>query len=249
MQRCPTPVELSSLRPARSAPSSPYTLKTDYWSSHSLILRLIKAPPGSRVLDVGAAEGYLSRLLTERGLRVTAIERDPAMADVCRYHCDSVVIADLDQPFPLSATDKFDVIICADVLEHLRDPLAVLRGLAHYLRPAGKVIISVPNVAHLWIRLQLLAGRFNYTDRGILDRTHLRFFTLKTFRDFLDNGGFAIESVTATPVPLALVVPERFHGKLFNAIYSLTGRIANLSKRLFGYQFVAVVTPKTEEAR
>lgn len=136
---------------------SPYRLKADPHSSHSVILRHLPAAAGKRALDVGAADGYLAELLTRRGFEVTCLERE---------------LPPLDDPF--------DVIICADVLEHLSDPARVLASLLRYLGRDGLVIVSVPNIAHLWVRLQLLIGRFDYTDRGILDRTHLRFFTRKS---------------------------------------------------------------------
>ena len=88
------------------------------------------------------------------------------------------------------------------MLEHLSDPLAALVALDGTLAAGGRVIASVPNVAHLWVRLQLLAGRFEYADRGILDRTHLRFFTRRTFIALLAQAGLAVEELAVTPVPL-----------------------------------------------
>src|SRR5215475_12056219 len=131
---------------------------------------------GRRVLDVGAADGLLAARLATRGWRVTGIESDPALADAATGHCESLVRADLNAGVPELA-GPFDAIVYGDVLEHLVDPLGVMVGLNRTLARDGVIVVSIPNVAHLWIRLSLLAGRFEYGARGILDRTHLRFFT------------------------------------------------------------------------
>ena len=104
----------------------------------------------------------------------------------------------------------------------------------------GLLIISVPNVAHLWVRLQLLLGRFDYADRGILDRTHLRFFTRRSFAAFLGDAGLDVEELVATPVPLPLVVPPRLHGPVLDAVHALSAGAARAWKCGLAYQFVAV---------
>src|SRR5205823_7166679 len=116
----------------------------------------------------------------------------------------------------------FDAIVCADVLEHLRDPAAALAAVRHALAPDGEVVISIPNVAHLWVRLSLLAGRFDYAERGILDRTHLRFFTRRTLLALLARAGLAVDELRVTPVPLPLVVPRRLHGGWLRATHTLS---------------------------
>src|SRR5215813_10329262 len=156
--------------------ASVYQLKSDPHSSHAVILSRLGDGRGRRALDVGAADGFLAELLTRKGWEVTALERDPAQAAKARGRCHEVIVADLDAAAPKLA-GLFEAIVYRDVLEHLTDPLPVLVAINRSLAPAGRVVVSVPNVAHLWVRLQLLRGRWNYDDRGILDRTHLRFFT------------------------------------------------------------------------
>jgi hypothetical protein len=106
------------------------------------------------------------------------------------------------------------------------------------------VIVSVPNVAHLWVRLNLLFGRLEYMDRGILDRTHLRFFTLRSLKSFLREAGFECEEIVGTPVPLFLVVPKRCHGGWLRAVHALNAAVSRCWKTVFGYQFVAVAHPR-----
>jgi SAM-dependent methyltransferase len=235
----PIPDEMAATVPSEES-RSPYRLKADRWSSHGQILRRLGGDGrGRHVLDVGTASGYLARLLSERGFRVTGIEADAELARQAASSCDRVILANLDEPLP-ELGGPFDAIIYADVLEHLRQPSDVLKNINGYLKHDGMVIISLPNVAHLWVRLQLLLGRFDYADRGILDRTHLRFFTLKTFRDFLLEADLEAVEIIATPVPLPLVVPERMQGRIFDAVHRFSARLANSWKTMFGYQFVAV---------
>jgi 2-polyprenyl-3-methyl-5-hydroxy-6-metoxy-1,4-benzoquinol methylase len=218
------------------APSR-YTLKTDPHSSHSVILSWLGEGRGRRLLDVGAADGLLSRHLTARGWKVTAIEADPALAAAGAAHCERMLVADLNRGVPALDGD-FDVILCADVLEHLADPAAVLGALLRALATGGDVVVSVPNVAHLWVRLLLLAGRFDYADRGILDRTHLRFFTARSLSALLAGAGLVPYRRVATPVPLYQVVPPRWHGRALAAVHALSAAAARGLPRLLGYQLV-----------
>lgn len=216
--------------------SARYALKADPFSSHSVILSWLGEGRGRRLLDVGAAGGLLSRPLSARGWRVTALERDAAAARELDGACERVIVADAEALPPLGG--PYDAILCGDVLEHLRDPARVLRAAGRELEAGGRVIVSVPNVAHLWTRLSLLAGRFEYADRGILDRTHLRFFTKRTLWELLRAGGLRARRWTATPVPLYQVVPERLHGRPLAAVHALSAAASRALPRLLAYQFV-----------
>jgi 2-polyprenyl-3-methyl-5-hydroxy-6-metoxy-1,4-benzoquinol methylase len=224
---------------------SSYRLKDDPHSSHSVILARLGDGRGRRALDVGAADGFLSERLTSQGWSVTALERDPTLAARARGRCKEVVVADLEAAPPL-LSGPFDAIVYGDVLEHLSDPRAVLVALDRTLAPGGTVIVSVPNVAHLWIRLSLLTGRFDYADRGILDRTHLRFFTRRTLVAFLRDAGLAVSELAVTPVPLPLVVPERWHGGWLHRVHRLSARAARGWPGGLAYQFVAVCRAAAE---
>ena len=148
----------------------------DVNSSHALVLGMIEA--GSQVLDVGCATGYLGAVLTERGCRVTGVEIDPDAARAAREVLAEVLEADLDRDDlgEVLGARRFDVVVLADVLEHLHDPARALRAAVGLLRPGGSVVVSIPNVTHGSLRLALLAGTWRYTDTGLLDRTHVRFF-------------------------------------------------------------------------
>lgn len=219
--------------------ASPYRLKDDPYSSHAAILARLGEGRGRRALDVGAADGFLSELLTARGWTVTALERDPEQAARARGRCKEVVVADLEPAAPLLA-GPFDAIVYGDVLEHLTDPLAILRTLNRTLAPGGVVIVSVPNIAHLWVRLSLLVGRFEYTERGILDRTHLRFFTRRSLLALLREAGLQVTETVVTPAPLPLVVPSRWHGAWLRGLHALSARASRVWPGGLAYQFVAV---------
>jgi 2-polyprenyl-3-methyl-5-hydroxy-6-metoxy-1,4-benzoquinol methylase len=224
---------------------SPYRLKDDPHSSHSVILARLGDGRGRSALDVGAADGYLAERLTAQGWSVTALERDPELAARARGRCKEVVVADLASAAPL-LHGPFDAIVYGDVLEHLSDPRAALLALDQTLAPGGTVIVSVPNVAHLWVRLSLLIGRFDYADRGILDRTHLRFFTRRTLVAFLREAGLTVGELTVTPVPLPLVVPERWHGAWLRGLHGWSARAARGWPGGLAYQFVAVCRAAAE---
>jgi 2-polyprenyl-3-methyl-5-hydroxy-6-metoxy-1,4-benzoquinol methylase len=169
-----------------------FTIDLQSDSTHAKVVRLIG--PGKRVLELGPATGYMSRVLQERGCRVVAIELDPAMAARAAAFCERIIVGDLER-LDLErelGDDRFDAIVAADVLEHLRDPLAILRRLKPYLCPNGVVVASLPNVAHGSVRLALLGGRFPYGERGLLDRTHLRFYTREGIESLFEEAGLAI---------------------------------------------------------
>jgi 2-polyprenyl-3-methyl-5-hydroxy-6-metoxy-1,4-benzoquinol methylase len=231
-----------------SMPSPRYVLKPDPHSSHSVILRWLGEGRGRRLLDVGAADGMLSRQLTQRGWRVTAIEGDPALAQAGARHCERMIPVNLDREIPVGE-GPFDVIVYGDVLEHLVDPLRVLVELDRCLVPGGFVIISVPNIAHLWIRLLLLVGRFDYLDRGILDHSHLRFFTERSLRAMLADAGLTIGRFTATPAPLYQILPVSWHRRWVAATHSINAVIARKVRRLLGYQFIVLANPKRAAER
>jgi SAM-dependent methyltransferase len=228
-------------------PESVYEFKPFKYSSHDWILRALdreKSPV--KILDVGTASGYLGKMWRQRGHSVTGIEYDPASAAAAAQYYDSFQIADVET-FAFPYVQEFDYIVFADVLEHLRDPAAVLRRCIPALKQSGKIIISVPNIANWVTRLSLLSGRFEYMDRGILDRTHLRFFTLRTLQRLMNEVSCDVLNVVATPLPVQIVFPmtaKAFFAPFHEVCYALT----RCWKSLFAYQFVITVTPQAGRA-
>ncbi|MHB9036652.1 MAG: class I SAM-dependent methyltransferase [Armatimonadota bacterium] len=153
--------------------------------------------PGSRVLEVGCATGYMTRVLKEdRGCKVTVLEISEDMIERARPYAECAIVGDITNPGIWDDLQRpFDHIVFADVLEHLPDPWAVLRRARECLTPVGSVVCSVPNIAHYRIRLKLLFGHFDYRRYGILDDTHLRFFTAHSIRSTFVDTGYVIESM------------------------------------------------------
>lgn len=186
--------------------------------SHLKTIALV--PEGATVLEVGPAGGYVTRALVDGGAAaVDCIELDPedaAANDACR----TMIVGSVeDEAVPAQVPDgAYDVVLCGDVLEHLRDSLAAVRALSAKLRPGGTIIASVPNVAHHELRLQLLLGRFDYTDIGPMDRTHLHFFTRKSLRELMEDAGLEVVAedftykATAVERKIAAVLAARGGG-------------------------------------
>ncbi len=165
--------------------------------AHSILMRLI--PPGSRVLELGCASGYLSGYMEQvLGCRVTGLESDPAATAIAATRCTEVHTVDLDMPHALhlaQSSAPYDVLLAAAVLEHLKYPELLLQEARLLLSPSALVIVSLPNIAHWRLRLRLLAGQFEYEDYGVMDRTHVRLYTLVTGRRLLEDNGYSVKRV------------------------------------------------------
>lgn len=168
-----------------------YHVDPDADTTVNKVLRLVGE--SRRVLELGPASGSMTRALVELNhCTLVAVELDPTMAEQARPFCERLILANLEtldwqETF---GDDRFDVIIAADVLEHLVDPWACLRAMRGQLRPGGFIVLSIPNIAHGAVLGQLLRGRFPYQQKGLLDYTHLRFFTRFDVEDMLLSCGF-----------------------------------------------------------
>jgi 2-polyprenyl-3-methyl-5-hydroxy-6-metoxy-1,4-benzoquinol methylase len=203
--------------PASKLSALRYSLEHDQvlggkYSRHRIFVDL--ACQGKRILELGCADGYISRHLTERGCRVTGVEIDAEAATRAQQWCEKVLNYDLnDLGWTQQVGGNFDTILCGDVLEHLVQPELILGHLHGLLSPGGRVIVCLPNIAHIRIRLMLLRGHFQYESSGIMDVTHLRFYTYHSARQMIERCGYKIVSyhplVGGGPVTRWLRV--RFH--------------------------------------
>lgn len=215
------------------SPRARYADKRSPYSSHQRIVQAVK--PGSRVLDVGCADGAIARALGERGCHVVGVDsRDAAAA---RAACDRFYVADLDGGDWQPEERGFDYILFADVLEHLRDPSILGRSRA-WLAPRGRVIASTGNVALWFMRLSLLAGRFHYAPRGILDETHVRLYTRATFRALVERHGFRVVDEDVTVIPLEQLLARAEQARVVGALEQLEYSLARSWPELFAYQLI-----------
>jgi 2-polyprenyl-3-methyl-5-hydroxy-6-metoxy-1,4-benzoquinol methylase len=225
-----------------SAVLADYIYKEFKFNSHYWVLKfLAERPPPLRILDVGTATGYLGAILKEKRHSVVGIESHEPFAAQARPHYEQFHEADIET-FSFPYREEFDCIIFADVLEHLRNPEQVLKRALPCLKQDGYIIISVPNIANIVTRLEILLGRFEYTERGILDKTHLRFFTLASLMRMVSDTGFRAVDIVATPLPIQLIVRATDH-RLLNPLHELHYTIVRMWKSMFAYQFVVKARP------
>lgn len=155
-------------------------------------------PAGATVLDVGCAAGSMDCILVDKcSARVVGIEPDTKRADLARARGIEVYGGYLTRELT-KEIGRFDLVLLTDVLEHLPNPQSMLLLAREFLKPGGAVVISVPNVAHWSVRLCLLRGKFDYLDWGIMDATHLRWFTFDSIRSLLDSAGFEVVECRGT---------------------------------------------------
>lgn len=168
-----------------SRPESYYNYRAD-------LLQLVPKIYGN-VLDVGCGEGNYAFYLKERGAAyIAGVEIDSEAAAAARKKMDFVFAGSAEEKLPFEQ-GQFDLIICADVLEHLINPWEVLRNLKQLLAPDGHLLVSMPNLRYAPVLYNILIrGLFRYKISGVLDYTHLRFFTLSTMKELIEESGFEI---------------------------------------------------------
>ena len=223
--------------PDPDADSSRYPWKEIPGSSHDILRRwILSLPPGLSLLDLGAGEGHLGKRLRPHLARLTGLEVDSEAAHSAAGIYDRWIVSSLSPDLKLD--EKFDVVVCGDILEHLAVPHAVLSAIRTWLNPGGFLFVSLPNVANITVRLSLLFGRFEYADRGILDRDHLNFFTRKSARAMLSSEGFRVERIAASAMPVELALPVLGRPPLAPVFRGGLRLAASVWPTLFGYQFV-----------
>jgi 2-polyprenyl-3-methyl-5-hydroxy-6-metoxy-1,4-benzoquinol methylase len=216
---------------------SEYAIKESANSSHSVILDWLRQMPSSRVLDLGCSGGAFASRVRALGHHVTGVDSEELPH--VRERCDEFFRADLDHGIPpeVLARGPFDVVICADVLEHLRRPEDLLAQLPQALVPRGAVITSVPNFSHWYSRGRTALGLFDYDQRGILDQGHVRFFTRRSFERLTRAAGLVALRHHVTGLPLEALTSAA-QSPLTRALRTADRVAVALRPTLFGYQLV-----------
>jgi 2-polyprenyl-3-methyl-5-hydroxy-6-metoxy-1,4-benzoquinol methylase len=170
--------------------------------SHTWMLRMVGS--NKRVLEAGCASGHMSEMLVAQGCSVVGIEIDDQVAHVAEQWVERVVVGNFDDDVLWEELEgeHFDVILFGDVLEHLHDPLKTVRASLEHLRPSGMIVISVPNIAHADVKIALLNGSFPYRESGLLDKTHIHFFTKESLLELVQDAGLAATEFERVTVPV-----------------------------------------------
>lgn len=217
-----------------------YPIKHSKYSSHYYAQQMVGC--NHEVLDISCGEGFFAAEVAKQGNRVTGVDALPDVSERAAL-CDYFSIdlnQGLDGVVERLNGKRFDRVLLLDILEHLYDPERILQQCHRLVQEDGQVIVSVPNVANLSVRLSLLFGRFNYTDRGILDKTHIHWYTRKAARRLLTNAGYRIVAERLTVIPIALALGISPQGVLFNALNRTLGMLTRMMPGLFGYQIMLI---------
>ncbi|MDQ1520701.1 MAG: hypothetical protein QOI55_1774 [Actinomycetota bacterium] len=224
-----------------------YELKDDPETSHGRILAWLRDRPPSRILDLGCSDGALGDRLRRLGHEVTGV--DATEHRDASERLDAYVVADLERGIPDEVGTGFDIVLAADVLEHVRKPDRLLGDARDRLRVGGSVIVSIPNFAHWYPRLRVALGAFDYDARGILDRGHLRFFTRRSFERLALTTGFAVTRREAVGIPIEVVERGDADGSgsasvpAFAALRRIDNVALALRPTLFAYQYIYELRP------
>jgi 2-polyprenyl-3-methyl-5-hydroxy-6-metoxy-1,4-benzoquinol methylase len=229
--------------------SSSYELKQGDDTSHGRLLDWLEARRPSRILDLGCSDAALAEQLRVHGHRVTGVDRKEHPGTTDRL--EAFVTGDLDNGIPDAVGDDYDMVLAADVLEHVREPEQLLADARHRLRRGGSVVTSVPNFGHWYPRLRVALGRFDYDRRGILDRDHIRFFTRRSFERLARRTGFVVRRREAVGLPLEIAdrggdgaaVTDGGLGRVARAVDRLG---LSMAPNLFAYQFLFELEPRAE---
>ncbi|MEK7422718.1 MAG: bifunctional glycosyltransferase/class I SAM-dependent methyltransferase [Actinomycetota bacterium] len=215
--------------------AEPYAYKPSAHSSHGRVLQMMEHRPPLRVLDVGCGPGWMAEALIRQGHHVTGV--DLAEEPGVRERTDNFVRADLELGIPDDVGANFDVVIAADVIEHVRRPEQLLADMMHRLTAGGTIIASVPNISHWYPRGRTALGLFDYDQRGILDSTHVRFFTRRSFTRLAKQVGLqpVARRHTGLPFDALGVGTERGIGRAGALVDRL---LVRLWPTMFAYQFV-----------
>jgi glycosyltransferase involved in cell wall biosynthesis/SAM-dependent methyltransferase len=229
-----------------------YELKEAGDASHSRVLAWLSTRPPSRVLDLGCSDGALAAHMRKLGHEVTGVDSEELPG--ARDRVDRLLVSDLDRGIPEEAGRGYDVVVVADVLEHLREPDHLLADARQCLAPGGSVIASVPNFSHWYPRARVALGLFDYDRRGILDHGHVRFFTRRSFERLAERQRYSIRRSEAVGLPFEVL------GRGGGESGSDQGaRLAGLAQRLnrasvalrpslFAYQLLYELAPLPQKA-
>lgn len=211
------------------------------------VLRLVR--PNSIVLDIGCSSGnFGAELASRKQCEVDGVEVDSEDAALAKKKLRKVYMFNIEHEVPKKLEGRYDYVYFGDVIEHLVDPVKALGNAKKLLREGGSVIFSVPNMAHMSVRLMLLNGDFTYGKTGLLDNTHLHFYTRRSIEEVFANAGYRLEQMdwVRRDVPNE-ILDERLQALGLRAEEKF--RKMNKGIEAAGYQFIGEAKPATKHAR
>jgi 2-polyprenyl-3-methyl-5-hydroxy-6-metoxy-1,4-benzoquinol methylase len=222
-----------------------YVHKPSLFSSHQKLLRLVASNESDLkvCLDIGCATGYFSSELRDLGWSVIGIEPDLYASKLALENCEKVINSRIED-VNFSQLPPYNCVILGDVLEHLAQPDLILRSIVDNLETEGTIYLSIPNIANVSVRLLLMMGKFNYTNRGILDHTHLRFFTFKSALQLVRDSSLIVEKVQVTPIPIEIAFTLLSRG-YFRWLLFILDRVTRIFPKLLGYQIIIQAKKKS----
>jgi glycosyltransferase involved in cell wall biosynthesis len=216
-----------------------YEVKPSPYSSHGVLLRWLSADPGRRVLDVGCSDGRFAALARKSGHWVTGVDLVKHLGIGERV--DEFVEADLNLGLPEVVGADYQVVVAGDVLEHVTDPNRLLSSIVDRLAAGGQVYVSVPNFAHWYPRTRVALGLFDYDQRGLLDRGHVRFFTRRSFEKLVRQCGLRIVERETVGSPFDVLdrgTSTTGVGRLATRVAGVDRWLTRVWPTMFGYQFL-----------
>jgi 2-polyprenyl-3-methyl-5-hydroxy-6-metoxy-1,4-benzoquinol methylase len=195
---------------------------------------------GSTILELGCATGYFSKELKKKDCNVTGIDIEEESIKFAKKWCDETIVGDLEKSERiLLKNKKYDQILLMDVIEHIINRDQLLKSIRNWLSPNGEFILTTPNIAHVSARWNLLFGNFKYTKIGIMDETHVHFYTRASLLDELRSHGFVIKKIVASAdfgqIPIFGRVLRRVPKRIQNYITSFF-------PTFFGVQWLVIAT-------
>lgn len=216
-----------------------YPFKEYPYSSHSEILKIVNSKTNLKILEISDGNSVL----------VTKIRKDNKVTgagfalqdETVSKNYEKYFQCDLNKGLPDEVMKhEFDIALLPDILEHLYNYKNLLSSLDKTIKSGGKIIFSIPNIANIYVRLNLLIGRFPYADRGLLDRNHMHFFTLGSVRKLIHSYGYSIVKAKYTPIPIIEVLPKFLKKNLGYVLNFVLFVMSQVFRRVFSYQFIFI---------
>lgn len=225
-----------------------YRNKSDKYSSHRQICQIVLNQKrfNTTILDLGCDVGFLGQNLKKetKSFIIEGVDINKANLSKAKKFYNKVYNFDVNNPiWPIKK--KYEIVVLADTIEHLYNPQKTIDKISSLMKDNGLLVVSIPNSVFLWARLKIALGQFPKEDRGLFDKTHLHFYTLGTFKSFINNfREFSIVSIHKTTFPVQFIFGKQSNSYLIRILYEFSYFLASIIPTLFAYQFIFVLSKR-----